>query len=65
MMAPGPPQTQDVLRWLQGHLRHRFQLLFFSDKVTWRLNSQPLYLQVSSRIDFTKTSSVQTELSFE
>lgn len=54
-----------VLRWLQGHLRHRFQLLFSSDKVTWRLSSQPLYLQVSNRIDFTKTSSVQTELSFE
>lgn len=35
------------------------------DKVTWRFSSQPLYLQVSSRIDFAKTSTVQTELGFE
>lgn len=49
--------AKGVLRWLHGHLRHRFQSHDFispGDKVTWRFSSQPLYLQVSSRIGYYK-----------
>lgn len=57
--------AKGVLRWLHGHLRLRLSCSSLGDKVTWRFSSQPLYLQVSSRIDFAKTSTVQTELGFE